>query len=97
MLEREAETSAAEKAILRIFRGIDITGIAEETDVVGHAILETATDMAKTVSDASAVSGAAADHRIRSEAEAEWIADEEVTNGSPFRVVAAAAEVSGSP
>jgi acetyl-CoA carboxylase beta subunit len=48
--------------------------------------------MAEAVSDASAVSGATADHRVRSEAEAEWVTDEEVTNGSPFRVVAAAAD-----
>jgi hypothetical protein len=61
ILEREAETSAAKNAILRIFRGINITGIAEETDVVGHAIFQTAADMAKTMSSSGAVSGTAAD------------------------------------
>lgn len=93
ILEREAETSAAENAILRINRGIDVTGIAEETDVVGHAIFETATDMAETMTSSGAVSGAAADHAVRGEAEAEGIADEEVADGGPLGIAAATADV----
>ncbi len=93
-LKREAETSAAENGALGLFGGIDPTGIGEETDVVGHAVFKTTTDIAETVTFASAVSCTTASEGVRSEVQrADRVTKEEVTRGSPLGVRSTAEDV----
>ena len=72
--------------IFRIFRGIDVTGIGEDTDVIRDAVFETAAHIAEAMARMSVpISCTSAGKNIRSQIyRTDRVAQEEVSRCGPF-------------